>query len=84
LAVRLDYLDKQAVGRWSTKGANILLIYSLAGRIGMDCVDKRITPPRLSAPALVDSDFTIGLFPTLSDNDLQAFKQVFEKQLPRR
>ena len=82
---RLDYLDNRPVAALVyQRRKHFINLFVWPAESGSTGVDKRITRQGYQLLHWVDSDFNYWAVSDVSDNDLQAFKQVFEKQLPRR
>jgi anti-sigma factor RsiW len=82
---RLDYLDNRPVAAlvYQRRKHFINLFVWPAGP-GTTGTTKTITHQGYQLLHWVDSEFNYWAVSDVSDNDLQAFKQIFEKQLPRR
>ncbi len=82
---RLDYLDNRPVAALVyQRRKHFINLFVWPAESGSTGADKRITHQGYQLLHWVDSDFNYWAVSDVSDNDLQAFKQVFEKQLPRR
>ncbi len=82
---RLDYLDNRPVAALVyQRRKHFINLFVWPAESGSVSADKRITRQGYQLLHWVDSDFNYWAVSDVSDNDLQAFKQVFEKQLPRR
>ncbi len=82
---RLDYLDNRPVAALVyQRRKHFINLFVWPAESGSTGADKRITRQGYQLLHWVDSDFNYWAVSDVSDNDLQAFKQVFEKQLPRR
>ena len=82
---RLDYLDNRPVAALVyQRRKHFINLFVWPAESGSASADKRITRQGYQLLHWVDSDFNYWAVSDVSDNDLQAFKQVFEKQLPRR
>ena len=82
---RLDYLDNRPVAALVyQRRKHFINLFVWPAESGSPGADKRITRQGYQLLHWVDSDFNYWAVSDVSDNDLQAFKQVFEKQLPRR
>jgi len=82
---RLDYLDNRPVAALVyQRRKHFINLFVWPAESGSANADKRITRQGYQLLHWVDSDFNYWAVSDVSDNDLQAFKQVFEKQLPRR
>jgi len=82
---RLDYLDNRSVAALVyQRRKHFINLFVWPAESGSAGADKRITRQGYQLLHWVDSDFNYWAVSDVSDNDLQAFKQVFEKQLPRR
>jgi len=82
---RLDYLDNRPVAALVyQRRKHFINLFVWPAESGSTGADKRITRQGYQLLHWVDSDFNYWAVSDVSDNDLQVFKQVFEKQLPRR
>jgi anti-sigma factor RsiW len=82
---RLDYLDNRPVAALVyQRRKHFINLFVWPAESGSTGADKRITRQGYQLLHWVDSDFNYWAVSDVSDNDLQAFKQAFEKQLPRR
>jgi anti-sigma factor RsiW len=82
---RLDYLENRPVAALVyQRRKHFINLFVWPAESGSASADKRITRQGYQLLHWVDSDFNYWAVSDVSDNDLQAFKQVFEKQLPRR
>jgi anti-sigma factor RsiW len=82
---RLDYLDNRPVAALVyQRRKHFINLFVWPAESGSASADKRITRQGYQLLHWVDSDFNYWAVSDVSDNELQAFKQVFEKQLPRR
>jgi anti-sigma factor RsiW len=82
---RLDYLDNRPVAALVyQRRKHFINLFVWPKESGATGADKKITRQGYQLLHWVDSDFNYWAVSDVSDNDLQAFKQVFEKQLPRR
>jgi anti-sigma factor RsiW len=82
---RLDYLDNRPVAALVyQRRKHFINLFVWPAESGSPGADKRITRQGYQLLHWVDSDFNYWAVSDVSDNDLQALKQVFEKQLPRR
>jgi anti-sigma factor RsiW len=80
---RLDYLDNRPVAALVyQRRKHFINLFVWPAESGSTGADKRITRQGYQLLHWVDSDFNYWAVSDVSDNDLQAFKQVFEKQLP--
>jgi len=85
LGGRLDYLENRPVAALVyQRRKHFINLFVWPAESGSVSADKRITRQGYQLLHWVDSDFNYWAVSDVSDNDLQAFKQVFEKQLPRR
>jgi anti-sigma factor RsiW len=81
---RLDYLDNRPVAALVyQRRKHFINLFVWPKESGATGADKKITRQGYQLLHWVDSDFNYWAVSDVSDNDLQAFKQVFEKQLPR-
>src|SRR6266850_3355140 len=82
---RLDYLDSRSVAALVyQRRKHFINLFIWPAESGSAGAEKRITRQGYQLLHWTDSDFNYWAVSDVSDNDLQAFKQVFEKQLPRR
>jgi anti-sigma factor RsiW len=82
---RLDYLDNRPVAALVyQRRKHFINLFVWPAESGSTGADKRITRQGYQLLHWVDSDFNYWAVSDVSDNDLQVFKQVFEKQLPHR
>src|SRR6202030_4813080 len=82
---RLDYLDNRPVAALIyQRRKHFINLFVWPAESGSAGADKRITRQGYQLLHSVDSDFNYWAVSDVSDNDLQAFKQVFEKQTPHR
>ena len=82
---RLDYLDNRPVAALVyQRRKHFINLFVWPAESGSTGADKRITRQGYQLLHWVDSDFNYWAVSDVSDNDLQVFKQAFEKQLPHR
>ncbi len=82
---RLDYLDNRPVAALVyQRRKHFINLFVWPAESGSTGADKRITRQGYQLLHWVDSDFNYWAVSDVSDNDLQVFKQVFEKQVPHR
>jgi anti-sigma factor RsiW len=85
LGGRLDYLENRPVAALVyQRRKHFINLFVWPAESGAIRTTKTITRQGYQLVHWVDSDFNYWAVSDVSDNDLQAFKQVFEKQLPRR
>src|SRR5437588_282685 len=82
---RLDYLKNRPVAAWVyQRRKHFINLFVWPKEPGAAGITDTITRQGYQLLHWVDSDFNYWAVSDVSDNDLQAFRQVFEKQLPRR
>jgi anti-sigma factor RsiW len=85
LGGRLDYLENRPVAALVyQRRKHFINLFVWPAESGSPNRTNTITRQGYQLLHWVDSDFNYWAVSDVSDNDLQAFKQVFEKQLPRR
>jgi mycothiol system anti-sigma-R factor len=82
---RLDYLDNRPVAALVyQRRKHFINLFVWPAEPGSNGASKTITRQGYQLVHWVDSDFNYWAISDVSDNDLQTFKQLFEKQLPHR
>src|SRR5438874_4258378 len=82
---RLDYLKNRPVAALVyQRRKHFINLFVWPKEPGAAGITDTITRQGYQLLHWVDSDFNYWAVSDVSDNDLQAFRQVFEKQLPRR
>lgn len=82
---RLDYLDNRPVAALVyQRRKHFINLFIWLAQPGATGADETITRQGYQLLHWTDSDFNYWAVSDVNANDLQTFKQLFEKQLPRR
>jgi anti-sigma factor RsiW len=82
---RLDYLDNRTVAALVYQGRkHFINVFTWPAESGTTGTTKTMTREGYQLLHWIDSDINYWAVSDVSDNELQAFRQLFEKQLPHR